>query len=210
MPKLQNEETLYDLLRIGPTANVAEITAAYQSVKAAFSKDSLATYSLMPAEDTQAILVKIETAYVTLTHIDKRRVYDKRISQPDFTSIEEPMNQNHEKQLPNSSEINPIMEAPLITAIPSSDSICDTEPSQLNLSQIREKKGLTLTDVSRITKIPTRFLKALEEYNQPVLPSKVYVQGFLKNLAQLYRLEPKITVSTYFEQLEQKTGTSKT
>ncbi|MSP18486.1 MAG: hypothetical protein EXR74_02825 [Bdellovibrionales bacterium] len=210
MAKLLNEETFYDLLRIGPTASVAEITAAYQSVKAAFSKDSLATYSLMPAEDTQAILIKIETAYVTLTHIDKRRVYDKRISEPDFTSIEEPMNQNHQKQIPNVSTIAPILEAPLITAIPSGDSVSYNDPTQLSLSQIREKKGLTLTDVSRITKIPIRYLKALEEYNQPILPPKVYVQGFLKNLAQLYRLEPQITVSTYFEQLEQKTGTSKT
>ena len=60
--------------------------------------------------------------------------------------------------------------------------------------------------MSRITKIPVKYLKALEEQDKANLPAKVYIQGFLKNLAQLYRLDPKTAVSQYLMQLEQTSG----
>jgi hypothetical protein len=65
------------------------------------------------------------------------------------------------------------------------------------LKHVREKLGLTTEDVCRITKIPSRFLKAIEGTNPDDLPARVYLQGFIKNLAKLYHLDPKVTVESY-------------
>lgn len=65
------------------------------------------------------------------------------------------------------------------------------------LKHVREKLGLTAEDVCRITKIPSRFLKAIEGTNPDELPARVYLQGFIKNLAKLYHLDPKVTVDAY-------------
>lgn len=67
------------------------------------------------------------------------------------------------------------------------------------LKQIREKLGLTADDVCRITKIPSRFLKAIESAKVADLPARVYLQGFVKNLAKLYHLDPKTTVEAYLQ-----------
>ncbi len=222
MSKTNSEESYYQLLRVSPKASVSEITSAYLSAKNAFSKDSIATYSLMAAEDTTDILSQLETAYMTLTNPDKRRDYDKRLNSAEIVNLEV-ARPNPESQI--SQETNkkaqqtPVFEsAPVVANSNLSEShsfdkdtgsdapLNHLNTGEFNLSQIRESKGLTLTDVSRITKIPVKYLKALEERDKANLPAKVYIQGFLKNLAQLYRLDPKTAVSQYLMQLEQTSG----
>lgn len=208
MVKPQKDESFYDLLRVTPHSSVSEITNAYYAAKNAFSKDSLATYSLMPEESSAEILAQLETAYLTLTNPDKRRDYDKRLANTEpFQSEDNMTPQEVTTQTNSTAGYSAAPEAMILSQTADSNisnpSITD---SRLNLAQIRESKGLTLTDVSRITKIPLRYLQALETHDLKGLPAKVYIQGFLKNLAQLYRLEPKSTVSSYFEQIEKITG----
>lgn len=190
MSRLNNTETLYELLRVGPKASAVEITSAYHAAKNAFSKDSIATYSLMSAEDNSALLAQLETAYMTLINPDRRRAYDQSLAPGSPTNIDEITSQ----PVVLSAEPSPLPQTEPLTA------------GELNLLQLREKMGLTLNDVYRITKIPPRYLKAIEDFDQKNLPAQVYVQGFLKNLAQLYRLDPKSTVSRYMEQLNYKSG----
>jgi curved DNA-binding protein CbpA len=206
MTKLSREETYYEILRVSPRATISEITTAYHSAKNAFSKDSLATYSLMPAEESAVVLELLETAYLTLTNLDKRREYDK------FLQSDKP--QSEVAMHSNSTIVNPVSSgAPSV--YPGAETQVsqmtqnDFNDSEFSLIQIRESRGLTVSDVSRVTKIPIRYLNALEKYDSKNLPAKVYVQGFLKNMAQLYRLDPKKAVSSYFEQLEKITGPSK-
>jgi curved DNA-binding protein CbpA len=207
MTKHSSEENYYELLRVSPRATISEITTAYHSAKNAFSKDSLATYSLMPAEDSAVVLAQLETAYMTLTNLDRRREYD-RLLQSDTSSNEPSLNTTPAAQSPTHNT------QPQIPTVSRSQDTELTEPtfndSDFNLIQIRESRGLSVSDVSRVTKIPVRYLNALEQYDSKNLPAKVYIQGFLKNMAQLYRLDPKKAVSSYFEKLEKITGSSQT
>ena len=208
MVKPQKEESFYELLRVTPHSSVSEITSAYYAAKNAFSKDSLATYSLMPEESSAEILAQLETAYLTLTNPDRRREYDRKLANSEpFDSEEKMTSQELNTQTNPSAGYSAPPEAVVLPQT-SASSISETSMADihLNLSQIRESKGLTLNDVSRITKIPLRYLQALESHDLKGLPAKVYIQGFLKNLAQLYRLEPKSTVSSYFEQIEKTPG----
>ncbi|MBL7715202.1 MAG: helix-turn-helix domain-containing protein [Bdellovibrionales bacterium] len=75
------DQTLYDVLDIGPDANPQEIRAAYHRAKAAYRKDSVALYSLMDPEETDRILARIEEAFAVLSSPERRKEYDRKHGQ---------------------------------------------------------------------------------------------------------------------------------
>lgn len=192
MSTAYSKESYYEVLRVSQRADLSEITAAYHAAKNAFSIDSLATYSLLPAEESAQILKQIESAYLTLTNPDKRREYDLKLA-----SGENFVEPELKAEPPKPSKDIVVPEPPSIDS-----------QGEINLYMVRESRKLSLDDVSRITKIPRRYLQALEQFDTKALPAQVYIQGFLKNLAQLYRLDTKLTVSKYMEKLNRLTGNS--
>lgn len=192
MSNLNKKESLYELLQVSSKADTSEITAAYMAAKNAFSADSVATYSLLPADETVQVLKQLEVAYHTLTNPEKRRQYDMKLASGEPFSIAD-------LQL---SQPQPPKEV-LISEFSTNDAL-----QELDLFKVRELRKLSFDDVVRITKIPPRYLKAIEEFDKKSLPAQVYVQGFLKNLAQLYRLDAKSTVSKFMDKLNRLTGSS--
>ncbi|MCI0502061.1 MAG: helix-turn-helix domain-containing protein [Fusobacteria bacterium] len=65
------------------------------------------------------------------------------------------------------------------------------------LKNSRNKKFLTIEEVSRITKIKEHYISALEEDIMENLPARVYTVGFLKNLADLYELSAVDLILAY-------------
>lgn len=65
------------------------------------------------------------------------------------------------------------------------------------LKSARVNRKLTLTDLSRLTKISLITLKALEKNQFTKLPSSTYIQGFIKNYAQAVRLDPGKTLAVF-------------
>jgi cytoskeletal protein RodZ len=65
-------------------------------------------------------------------------------------------------------------------------------PSPLGetLRSTRTAKGLTLEDAERVTRIPRKYLEALELDNFSILPAPVYARGFLRSYAQFLSLNP--------------------
>src|SRR3989338_3087182 len=57
------------------------------------------------------------------------------------------------------------------------------------LQACRTHLGLSVADVGKFAKIQPKYLAALEEGRFADLPSQVYVKGFLKSLAQVYRVD---------------------
>lgn len=219
------DETYYDILKVDRKATIAEVVAAYHSLKNAFSRDSMATYSLFSPEEAKTVLDRLEEAYLNLSNIDKKREYDRWLeaqsSNPDLPSMTEltrmqaaqhstresrvsiftesnttgessPTNPSHEP--PEASvATNPNLDATPIPII-SGDAV-----SGPVLRNVRERRGLSIDDVSRITKIPIKFIRAIEADDLKHLPARVYLQGFVKNLAILYKMDPKQTVKAYFD-----------
>ena len=54
----------------------------------------------------------------------------------------------------------------------------------------RTAKGLSREDISRITKIPLKFVVAMEEENFSELPQDVYVRGFVRTYCKEVDLAP--------------------
>lgn len=58
------------------------------------------------------------------------------------------------------------------------------------LRRARQTRGITVEDAERATRIPRRYLEALEQENFSVLPAPVYARGFLRSYSGYLGLDP--------------------
>ncbi|MDI3309908.1 MAG: DUF4115 domain-containing protein [Thermoanaerobacterium sp.] len=75
------------------------------------------------------------------------------------------------------------------------------------LKNARLKKGMTLDDLQEITKIRTRYLKAIEDGDFNVIPALVYAKGFVKSYAEAVGLDANDLLKKYsylFEESKEK------
>ena len=61
------------------------------------------------------------------------------------------------------------------------------------LVSIRRKSGLTLQQISDATKIPMRYLQAIEDGSLSQLPGGVYTSNYLRQYAELCRNPPALS-----------------
>ncbi len=222
---MKKEENYYELLKVDRKATVSEIVTAYHSAKNAFSKDSLAIYSLFTAEETEDVLKKLEEAYLTLSNLDRKREYDKKVggenvSPPAPKSTEPPRSSFITVTVPGATAVahrpTPVaapaaapvaVTPPAATLAPSVEApVQEAPPAEASvngawLRGAREQHGMTIEDVSRLTKIPLSTLKAIETDNLPKLPARVYLQGFVSNLLKVYKIDGK-TTKLYLETID--------
>jgi hypothetical protein len=57
------------------------------------------------------------------------------------------------------------------------------------LQRARQTKGITIEDAERVTRIPKKYLEALEVENYSILPAPVYARGFLRSYAAYLGLD---------------------
>jgi len=65
------------------------------------------------------------------------------------------------------------------------------------LRQQREKKRMSLAEVSRVTRIPVSTLESIEQDHFDDLPGEVFVKGFLKSYAQSLGLQSDEIIARY-------------
>lgn len=76
------------------------------------------------------------------------------------------------------------------------------------LKEAREKKGVSLSEVSMATKISAKVLEAMEQGDLDSLPSKAFLKGFIQTYANYLKLDSKNIMQTFNEEMgfgEQKT-----
>jgi hypothetical protein len=166
----QTLENYYQVLRVRKEATSTEIVAAYHAVKGALNQGATSGGLGLSAEDISTYLRRIDEAYTTLTDPKKRQDYEE-ILKLTQSSLER-------------------------------DSLRNPDPKSVTgqtLRQTREKLNLSREEIFRTTRIPIRYLKAIEEEIIKDMPARVYLQGFVKNLAQVYKLNPQETARLFLE-----------
>ncbi len=58
------------------------------------------------------------------------------------------------------------------------------------LQRARQTRGITIEDAARATRIPLRYLQALEQEDFGILPAPVYARGFLRSYSGYLGLDP--------------------
>jgi cytoskeletal protein RodZ len=77
------------------------------------------------------------------------------------------------------------------------------------LKKIRSEGRITLTEISRETKVPVRYLTMIEESDYDSLPPDVYVKGFLRNYAEYLGVDPKKLIDLYQREKDIKNNITK-
>lgn len=65
------------------------------------------------------------------------------------------------------------------------------------LKKTRQDKNMSLSEISKATRIGMNYLLAIEEENLSVFPARVYLKGFLRQYAKYLGLDPEKTALGY-------------
>ena len=166
----------YELLGLTKErTGASEAEKAYEKMKALYSQGSLATYSLMAEEEREEMLQRIEKAYLHISRDISR------------------------------SESLPLFEPPARVIIRSDTG--EEFPVDAIGSYIRrrrEDRGLTLKDISGITRIRSTYLENIEKEEYELLPAPVYLRGFLIEFAKALGFpDPEDLASRYLACFEE-------
>lgn len=69
------------------------------------------------------------------------------------------------------------------------------------LRNVREAKGIELKEVEEVTKIRSKYLRALEEEDYCALPDWVYTVGFLRSYARFLDLDAESLVTAFRKEI---------
>ena len=105
-PKIQPpvEENFYQLLGVTNTASLATIRNAYEKKLEETHIESFASYTLIPEEETEVLLLQFSQAFVTLANPIARAKYDDELHQQTISA--EPRTANEKDSLQKVKKIN--------------------------------------------------------------------------------------------------------
>lgn len=175
-------DDLYGVLGLEPRATSDQLERAYRFCLELYAEGSLATYSLLDPSEAEAQRHRVKEAYEVLADPERRRAYDE----------------NHGFQPPAPAAVVPF---PTPTA---RQGAAAPEISGPGLRRAREARGLSLRQISNVTKIGIRFLEYIEADRHEFLPAPVYLRGFLSEYARLVGLDARRVVETYLARMKPK------
>lgn len=201
--KRLEELTYYELLNLDENADLDDIQQAYLIAVSTYSRDSLASHSILSDEEKTNMLKRIETAYTTLVDKNKRLFYDKEV-----LKIEVDENLRNGNISEASGKLTPHIGYGFQGKRDTAESKMGEVRSEFkhtestifggaHLKNIREMKGITIDEIAQKTRIRASYLKALEEENFKEMPAEVFLRGFLKAYAKYLGLDPEVVSRNY-------------
>ncbi|MCP4895507.1 MAG: hypothetical protein GY906_00915 [bacterium] len=167
-------------LGLEPGASRAEVQRAYRHRHALYSPDSLAIYGLIDDTERCERLQHLDAAYQRILAYDEPR-----------------------HQLPTATP-NSLHTGPSAGDVPKIEATIEAlrHPGAF-LREVRLAKGLTLEDISMETKIRSSIIDILEDERFTALPERVFVRGFVIQLARSLGIrDPEDVAKKYLELAE--------
>ena len=183
----------YELLGLEANALEEEIRRAHKQASARFAPDSLAIYGLYTREEALGLLELIDEAALLLLDPDRRRGYDQDLfpkGAPQNVTPTIPPSQRHSLRI---RPLIPPEESATLAAGPLTGAA---------LRALRESRGVSLREVHRQTRISIHTLAAIEGEQFAALPARVYLKGFLEQLALTLGLEQRRLLQDYLPRFE--------
>ena len=199
-PRLEEEQTFYEILDTEPGVSDEEIRRAYRLLKEIYVSGSPVISGLFEEAELAALHARANAAHDTLFAPERRRLYDLSLPEADLARA-----------------VRRAAQAPRLDAGvaarsdmgPSTTPVdIDTEITGAVLRKVREARGLELSDVAQRTKIGERHLRSIEDERFDELPAPVYVRGFVTQVARLLRIDPARAAESYLRRFHGANGPS--
>ena len=159
-------EDHYDVLEVAPDAAPDEIERSYRLLNAAYSGDSLATYSMFGADEAEQLRDRIDEAYRVLSDPIARRSYDAAragelpedelgadepvVLAPLADGLAKPLAEPRARELPTFDRMEE-----------EAESGEDSDWDGARLRRARLLRGVEVEDVATATKINPAYLRVL-------------------------------------------------
>jgi hypothetical protein len=164
------------ILEVGPNASLQDIKNSYLRLRKLYGGGSIVLEPLedeFPEKSRMKILVDLEEAYTRLLEMHRTRNAVERAAEP-------PAGDGPETAAP----ATPYAHEEMIYSGPA-------------LRRARESRNVDLIEISKILKLRTELLKAMEEERFEVLPEEIYLKTHLKNIAACLHINPAKVVEDY-------------
>jgi curved DNA-binding protein CbpA len=209
-----DQQNHYEVFDLSPDATPFEIRQAYKAGVELYGDDAMATYSFFSESERNKILVRLEEAFVTLINEKTRAEYDQTLIGGRQLAESTRYKGASKKPIPlfklkSSRGIQAVASGPPRpepsepTATPLVHEILSHhELTGNDLKRIRTELGMSLERIAQETKVRIALLQSIEEDRFDELPSRFYLQGFLKAYAQCLRLDPQAVAKKYMQRIQ--------
>lgn len=193
-----NKKNYYEILGVAPHVGSGQIQAAYRFTRSLYSGESTPTYGLLDAEERAEMLALVEEAYSVLCNPNARRDYDLHFASGGATLA-----------APRSSAVAPRASTDTAPKPPEAKAVAPALPAAAEpirvpevvngavLRGLRESRQLSIDQIAALSKVGSRFLRALEEDRHEALPGRVFARGFLIEYARAIRASETELVERY-------------
>ena len=176
----------YELLGVAPHVGSGQIQAAYRFARSLYIGDATPTYGLLEADDRVRMLALVEEAYAVLSNPSTRREYEISLAGQGPARSQLPVAGRSPERVGDrrAAEVSPPPSSPEppVEVVRVPDFV-----NGMALRAMREARSLSVDQISALSKIGTRFLKALEDDRHDILPGRVFARGFLIEYARAVR-----------------------
>lgn len=216
MSYISNEQTYYELLEVSPDAAQDEIHRAYQRAKETYSPDSPALYTMFTREEALELSKLIEEAYQVLSNKSKRRDYDlqlvghSKLSADDLSYDSQALSDDTQSAKPRQSLNTETPKGHKKTRFGSYEVKNEMEDAIENtmewdgsfLRKVRVYKNVSIEQLSEETKISKSYLQAVEDNNFEKLPARVFIRGFVVQMAKALGLDENKVAKSYMNMVK--------
>ncbi len=212
------QPSLYDLLGVARGASQEEIEHAYRTAAAMYGPGSFASYSLLREAEREETFGKIEDAFRTLSDPEKRRSYNRSITDSAIQLVrrrkpaaEKPTQEPDVPKTIWQRVYLPLRGRQGSVEAESRPELVDPQEQPKEplfgqeyslstgqyLKHVRQTKGISLSGISEVTKIGVQYLEALEDGEYLKLPRGSYLTYIIAAYAKVLNLDAKSVVSDF-------------
>lgn len=205
---IETRYNYYDILELNANSAQNEVTKAYDRVKATYSGDNPAIYTIFSEQEARAFLVLIEEAYSVLGNKNLRSIYDQRLLSGRFknndlsydaivTASKQMFVEPRQEEKKNSYDKDEAFEKEIAN--------CELWDGEF-IRKVREYKKITLAKMSDITKVNSYYVKAIESMDPDSLPAVVFIRGYVVQIAKVLGLDEKKVADSYMKVFKENTS----
>jgi len=204
-------QSYYEILEIAEDATLQEVERAYLNAKETYSPNSSALYSMFSKEEALELHRLIEEAYNTLSNTSLRKAYDSENLNLSFDAGDDFYEIPAQTPLKRDVKKDSVkMSRGCITGEFKPDPSIEGKIEKLDdcsgsfLQKIRTYKNIPLDDLSKFSKISKTNILAVENEDFDSLPAKVFVRGFVSQIAKLLGLDHVTFTKEYMANFDDK------